>query len=637
MTALSKPMTIIPMNAASVLFCSVPIGVPGPAYRDKTKDYRQPRLGIQAVRDYLIRAGHPSTSVTFFDIELLNPTDDELYLLFQENRADIIGLGAVLSHSYQQVKRISRIAREALPNAWIVVGGHLTASSSVLLRKTDTDICIVGDGEEPFYFFTRYVQEVGGKKDVEALSKIPGLCFLGNNGETVFDSYAKKPANEVISMPDYEFFRRGLLDKPELLGRYFQKVEEKGNWFALDPRAKEVDRRPNSAQVPTTKGCTARCTFCQRSTKGYRLANLSDLENHLIEIIEKYEVGFISVLDENFGSRRDHARAFADLMEKHNLLWNASGVRCTNVSREDVEYFKQRGCCSLKFGVESGSQAILDMMEKNFTIVDVENALTACWDNELYSPLAMMVGMPGEGNDTIIETGQWVGKMAHRLGIEPDRMGYEIFYALPFPGTPLYEYCVQAGLIGSDVDAEEQYLIEMGAASTTKWCYLNVNGASPASVLSWDYLLQWQATKTYRSMLKNKPLQASKFAEKWRKGHRSKSQSASKRKWKVSGGVFTRFGIVKLCEKLYRSNAMLMLPRWLAFPVIKLSFFVAIYAYHWLGRLTGRKSTVFMMYKDRRKPIKYVRPDNSEKRLMRSLRGQNGTRRYYLGLIQSRL
>ena len=76
-----------------------------------------------------------------------------------------------------------------------------------------------------------------------------------------FKAYAKKPRNEVIPMPDYEFFKSGLLNKPDLVYQYFQPAEKMVNWFALDSRSKETDRKPNSAQIPTTKGCTAPVSY----------------------------------------------------------------------------------------------------------------------------------------------------------------------------------------------------------------------------------------------------------------------------------------------------------------------------------------------------------------------------------------
>ncbi|MFH1934956.1 MAG: radical SAM protein, partial [Pseudomonadota bacterium] len=68
----------------------------------------------------------------------------------------IVGLSAVVSSSYEQVIRLSSIVREICPNAWIVVGGNLSASAEVLLSKTETDICVVGDGEIAWVNFLNY-------------------------------------------------------------------------------------------------------------------------------------------------------------------------------------------------------------------------------------------------------------------------------------------------------------------------------------------------------------------------------------------------------------------------------------------------------------------------------------------------
>ena len=57
-----------------------------------------------------------------------------------------MGLSATLSHSYPSVKHISKILRQLFPDIWIVVGGHITSSANVILNRTETDICVVGDG-----------------------------------------------------------------------------------------------------------------------------------------------------------------------------------------------------------------------------------------------------------------------------------------------------------------------------------------------------------------------------------------------------------------------------------------------------------------------------------------------------------
>ena len=133
-------------------------------------------------------------------------------------------------------------------------------------------------------------------------------------------------------------------------------------------------------------------------------------------------------------------------MKKFDMLWICGGIRCTSVNFEDVKFYHGHGCSGLKFGVESGSQKILDLMEKRFTIEQVYSAIRYCYENNVYSPLAVMTGMPGETDETAQQTGVFLGTIAHMQGTPPSQMGIGIFYALPLPGTPLYEYGQQVGV-----------------------------------------------------------------------------------------------------------------------------------------------------------------------------------------------
>ena len=137
------------MTHPNILLSTLPIVPPGNDHRflDKQHAFRGPRLGVQVIRDYLVRNNFPATNIYFLDIEMLSPSDEELRSYFRKTQPDVVGLSAVLTHSYQQVKRISRLIKEVLPTTWVVVGGNLSASAHVVLRKTDVDCCIVGDGE----------------------------------------------------------------------------------------------------------------------------------------------------------------------------------------------------------------------------------------------------------------------------------------------------------------------------------------------------------------------------------------------------------------------------------------------------------------------------------------------------------
>ena len=74
-------------------------------------------------------------SADIYDINNLRPSDEELIENFKRAKPTVVGFSAVLSWCYLHVKHISKILRKLFPDIWIVLGGHLTGSSNVILRR----------------------------------------------------------------------------------------------------------------------------------------------------------------------------------------------------------------------------------------------------------------------------------------------------------------------------------------------------------------------------------------------------------------------------------------------------------------------------------------------------------------------
>ena len=127
--------------------------------------------------------------------------------------------------------------------------------------------------------------------------------------------------------------------------------------------------------MQTARGCVARCTFCQRGTKGYRVYEPNNLESQIIELKEKYNVRALYLDDENSLSNRTQSYELARVLKKHDIYWKCEGVRVTSVTYEDLKFYKEHNMISIRFGIESGSQRILDIMEKKFTTKDVYTAI----------------------------------------------------------------------------------------------------------------------------------------------------------------------------------------------------------------------------------------------------------------------
>lgn len=592
-----------------------------------------PKIAIISLIKWMAKHGYEENQYSWLDIDMLLSSDEEIVDFLRREKPTIVGLSAVVSTSYSQVKRISSLIRKERPDCWIVCGGALTATSNVVLRKTEVDLTVVGDGELPWISFLEYTKSVKQRELNELkLNEIKGLAYIGKNDDLIFTGYGDKiPSNE-MPYPDYHILKNGLDGHADSLDNYFRKGLE-ATWFRTDPRSFEKNRRPNLANVWITKGCVARCTFCQRSVKGYRVSDVASLDEHLEELKNKFDVGFIHITDENFASNKKHTYEVVQVLNKHGMLWVASGVRCTSVKDEDVKFYKENGCSGFKYGVESGAQEILDIMEKRFTTDQVFRALNYCAKYEVYSPLAVMVGMPGETLETAQKTGEFIGKCCHIQAVPPEYNGVSIFYALPLPGTPLYEYGQQIGLIGTTPSEEEEYLLMVSGTGADKINYVNLNGARMKDVLFWEKLVQLEASRTYRELCKKQLPISTHLSETLIKDKVREIKEASEsqriiRQKEVGAFGFSFKGwkqklfkfITYFIEKRIVGNRLVdSIPRGIAYPVIQNLIYFEYLLQKVVVKVLGKN---FNLYSEQVKVQGFNEEHKKAKDLMgRSLRG----------------
>ena len=121
---------------------------------------------------------------------------------------------------------------------------------------------------------------------------------------------------------------------------------------------------------------------------------------------------------------------------------------------------KEAGCCCIYYGMESGSQKILDVMEKVTTVEQNYNAVKWMSENNLYTIIQLIIGMPGETPETIEETCKFTSYFVEQSP-DADPNGLSINFAQALPGTPLYEIGRHKGDIGLSLEGEEKYLLQI--------------------------------------------------------------------------------------------------------------------------------------------------------------------------------
>lgn len=350
------------------------------------------------------------------------------YLL--EEDINIVGIGCLIT-CYSYVKWLVATIREIKPQTKVVVGGGLgTSVPEMVLERLKADISVIGEGEETI----KEIMDVFNKK--RELESLKGIVYIKE------DKIIRNPLRERIQdldslpFPAWHLFPMDIYLKTSL---HEFGVKIKGNAMC----------------VVSARGCPFHCTFCYDAFGHNRtLRSVKNVIEEIIILKEKYGVGYIMLTDPVFVTNKDWIYELCDEIRKNRLSvkWIASG-RVNLVDEQILKKMKEAGCVALSYGVESGSQKILDVMKKGVTIKNSSNAVSITRKVGIEFVYSFMMGFPEETGEDFDKTAEFC--------IENDIHLISIFFVTPYPGTALYEQVKNMGLIKD----EEDYISRLGDAT----------------------------------------------------------------------------------------------------------------------------------------------------------------------------
>ncbi|MBT3553021.1 MAG: B12-binding domain-containing radical SAM protein [Rhodospirillaceae bacterium] len=415
-----------------------------------------PPVGSLSLINYLRKNG--VEDVEFHHIDGNRPTYEDALARIVAAKPDIVGISSVVSTAYHYTKQLSLDIKAALPNCLIVVGGNLAASAEILLRRTGVDLCVLGEGEKVFLNIAEHAKTHHQASDFIA---VPGLAVLDTNGKLVNTGYeAQISAAEVYDL-DWQDLEENCDMGLYVIPAFGDDGVPMRPQFRRDARSFAPHRQgKNFTLLVDGKGCVAKCTFCHRWDKGMRYIPVETFMQRIDEVVARYNVGFLEIGSENFGSDRRWLASFFEEIKKRDVLWYTGAMRTKSVSPELIAAMKDAGCVAINYGMETGSKKILKVMEKKVDLQDNFNAQKWTADAGFETVVQLVLGMPGESPETIRETVEFC-KYSFTLHPELNPNNLSINYAQALPGTPLYEYGRHQGLIGQDLDGEEEYLLRI--------------------------------------------------------------------------------------------------------------------------------------------------------------------------------
>jgi radical SAM superfamily enzyme YgiQ (UPF0313 family) len=393
-------------------------------------------------------------SFDLVDSHLHKKSDEELLEFIDNCDAKIYGISA-FSHNYHFVKQICRQIKENHPDSIIIIGGILSGNYDVLIERADADIvATAAEGEKVLPEILDAIDSNGRLCDIE------GIVFRDRVSGEIVKTRDRKVMSQAeyraMPMPAYEYFNSELKELVRNIGT-INNIPVKG--FPL----------------LTMRGCPFSCTFCGH-LYGRRFLR-KDWESFFDELellMDRHGIeGFYSYDTNMFLNKREVDEYCSIYRERNHTFKISIELRPTFGDYAMFRKLREHGVRVVLFGIESGSQKILDSMKKGFKLNEMKRIFKATVDAGLMMHGNFLFGTPGENKHTIRETREfmlWMERLIYEQKREFDKKGklctsgYGWTVLIPSPTSELYDVAVDKGLIKD----EEEYLISLGEKKSYK-------------------------------------------------------------------------------------------------------------------------------------------------------------------------
>jgi anaerobic magnesium-protoporphyrin IX monomethyl ester cyclase len=366
-------------------------------------------LGLLYLAAVAREAGY---EVAVFDA-MFEEGDDAFLRALERERPQIVGL-AVLATVRRAALRLASLAKGW--GATVIVGGaDPTARPDLYLRYeaegvSPVDVVVVGEGEETILEILPPLLD--GEDPGAALREVGGVAFRDGTGRVI-----RTPSRHLIQdVDELPFPARYLLD----IEAYRRAWRRKHDHFSLS--------------IIATRGCPFGCTWCQKSVFGrsFRPRSPESVAEEMAIIKRSYQPDQIRIVDDVMGIDKDWVRSWHDaVLAKGAVIPFECLSRVDLLDEEMARLLKGIGCQRIHFGAESGSQTVLDAMNKGITVEEIDEAAELCRRLDIETYFYMMVGYPGETWSDLKRSARLLRRT------RPDDFSTTIAY--PLPGTPFYE------------------------------------------------------------------------------------------------------------------------------------------------------------------------------------------------------
>ncbi len=325
-------------------------------------------------------------------------------------KPDIVGITSVSQNYNYAIKYAKMAKKNKIP---VLIGGtHITVLPNTLTK--DMDIAVIGEGEEAIKeIFSLFLEK--RKFEKKNLAGIKGIAFW--DGKRINQTKKRPPIAKMDSIPNP--------------ARDLMKIEK-------------------CTHVFSSRGCPYRCIFCASSRfwNSTRFFSARYVVDEVKYLYNTYGVREIDFWDDLFIVSKPRIKEIVRLLKEEKLLGKISfscAVRSNLIDESMVKLLKRLNVKGISMGLESGTPRILNYLKGDtINIKDHMRAIRIFKKHGIEPSASFIIGSPSETREEIMQTYKFIKDSKLR--------GFGIYVLTPFPGTPIWEYAKERGMVNEKMD-----------------------------------------------------------------------------------------------------------------------------------------------------------------------------------------
>lgn len=380
------------------------------------KEYRKefPPFGILYLASIIRDAG--------WDVEIKSISENAF--THDLSDADVVGLSMVSSYGHAIFKKFVDTSKFKRGRYMVAGGYHAEKYYQDMMRDMYVDLVFSGEGENAL---TEFLNKYFGAKcpktyingtfmiDKESQSKSEGASPLK------MSLYKFKESKDTVKLDSIPFPARDLLPESDIV---------------MTGRLRN-DSNVRIVHVLFSRGCSKMCLYCGATKDGknspVRYRSPDNIVEELILLKKTYKIDGFAIIDDCFLTDKNAAIKICKAIENAslNLKWSLA-ARADQIDLDILGSLKDAGCVEIKFGIESGSNIILNYMNKGCSSTCAENAINLAHEQGFYVKCFIVSGFPGETAVTTKETLLFLKKLHKKID------SVSLLRFTPLPGSPIF-------------------------------------------------------------------------------------------------------------------------------------------------------------------------------------------------------